>query len=63
MKNSAFAEGVLVKYKSMTGTIRFVCDQYVTVCVSTYDHKSRDVCVLVYRDEWETLKLLKESDK
>ena len=43
-----FTEGIQVQYKNCTGVIEFVCDEYVTVCIETYDDKFRSVCMLVY---------------
>ena len=43
-----FASGIQVKYKNCTGVIEFVCDEYVTICIETYEDKFRSVCMLVY---------------
>lgn len=59
-----FAEGLQVQYKSHFGTIRFICDSYVTVCVTNFPNdRRRDVCILVYREDFNQIKLLKESTK
>jgi hypothetical protein len=61
---TTFAEGLLVQYKDHIGTIRFICDSYVTMCVSPFpDEKRRDVCILIYRDSFKEIKLFKESQK
>jgi hypothetical protein len=59
-----FAEGLLVQYKDHIGTIRFICDSYITVCVNKFpEERRRDVCILVYRSNLDQIKLLKESSK
>ena len=59
-----FAEGLLVEYENYIGEIRFVCNTYVTLCVNSFPgEKRRDVCMLIYRKNFEKLKLLKESSK
>lgn len=58
-----FVEGLEVEYKGHIGTIRFICDQYVTVCVKKFSERNRDVCLLVYREHYSNIKLLKESIK
>jgi hypothetical protein len=63
MNSNSFYEGLDVKYQCHIGKIRFICESYVTICVSTYDHRSRDVCILVNRHRWNEISLLKESEK
>lgn len=59
-----FAEGLEVQYKDHIGTIRFICDSYVTVCIAKFpEDRRRDVCILVYRNNFNDIKLLKESTK
>lgn len=59
-----FAEGLEVRYKDHIGTIRFICDSYITMCISAFpEDKRRDVCILIYRNDYEHVKLLKESTK
>ena len=59
-----FAEGLEVQYKEHIGTIRFICDSYATVCVTKFPNdRRRDVCILVYRNNFDQIKLLKESTK
>ncbi len=60
---SVFAEGVVVQYKEWIGEIRFICDEYASVCTSVGVHRSSDVCLLVYKKDWEEMKLFKESHK
>jgi hypothetical protein len=59
-----FAEGLVVQYKDHIGKIRFVCNSYLTLCISEFpEEKRRDVCILIYRGEFNQIKLLKESTK
>ena len=58
-----FSEGVMVQYKEWIGEIRFICEDYASVCTSVGVHRSADVCVLVYKKNWEEMKLLKGSNK
>jgi len=60
---SVFAEGVVVQYKEWIGEIRFICDDYASVCTSVGAHRAADVCVIVYKKDWEEMKLFKESHK
>jgi hypothetical protein len=58
-----FAEGLYVRYRHITGTIKFISHEYITICIPSDEHKSKDVCVLVYRNEWKNVQLVKESEK
>jgi hypothetical protein len=59
-----FSEGLVVQYKDFIGTIRFVCNSYVTFCISQFpEEPRRDVCLLIYPSEFDKIKLLKESTK
>ena len=58
-----FTEGLVVKYKDHEGTIRFICDTYLTLCIEQYDEKRRDVCILIYRKEWNEIMLPYEDEK
>jgi len=60
---STFYKGLNVRYKDHVGFVNFVCEKYITVCIKTYEHRSRDVCLLVYPDQWKDVQLLKESEK
>jgi len=60
---NSFSEGLMVQYKDWIGEIRFICDDYASVCTSVGVHRSADVCLLVYKQNWGEMKLLKESHK
>jgi hypothetical protein len=57
MKYDSFVTGLEVEYKHFKGIIRFVCSQYITVCIQQFDHKVRDVCLLVYPSEWKDIRI------
>ena len=55
-----FAENLEVFYddylgQRVYGYIRFVCDEYVTVCVKEGPYKVNDVCLLFYPSTWDKL--------
>ena len=60
---TTFYSGLDVKYKEQVGFIDFVCEKYITICIKTFEHRSRDVCLLVYPQQWKDVQLLKESEK
>jgi hypothetical protein len=59
----SFAEGIIVQYRDWVGEIRFVCDEYLSICVRVGKNRVNDICVLVHRNDWNQVKLLKESGK
>ncbi len=64
MSKISFVEGLEVCYKQMYGVVRFVCDEYITVCVRTFpNEKVRDVCLIVYPNQYSLVTLAKESTK
>ena len=60
---STFYSGLRVKYRDHVGVVNFVCEKYITVCIKTFEHRSKDVCLLVYPNEWKDVQLLKQSEK
>jgi hypothetical protein len=58
-----FCEGINVYYNGFFGTIRFVCSHYITVCIQSSDDKIRDVCLIVYPEDYKSIALAKESTK
>ena len=59
----AFYQGLEVRYKDNVGFVDFICDKYITICVSRFEQRSKNVCLLVYASQWKDVKLLKQSDK
>lgn len=60
---TTFYSGLAVRYKDYNGVIDFICDQYITICLRKLEHRSKDVCMLVYSPQWKDVKLAKQSDK
>jgi hypothetical protein len=58
-----FSEGIVVQYRDWIGEVRFICDEYISICVRVGDYRVNDTCVLVYKSQWNQVKLLKESGK
>ena len=51
------------RYKTMEGSIEFICDDYLTICVSQKPnppgskHPMNKCCLLVYRQFWEDIEV------
>ena len=60
---TAFYQGLEVRYNQHVGFIDFVSERYVTICLRKFNERSRDVCLLVYPNQWKDIELLKQSDK
>ena len=63
MPKVTFAEGIEVYYRGIYGVVNFICEKYITICIKRSDHKSKDVCLLVYPNQYNEITLAKESDK
>lgn len=55
-----FAENLEVYYEDRTGKtiyghIRFICDEYVTVCIHEGRYRVNDCCLIFYPDQWDKL--------
>jgi hypothetical protein len=57
-----FSENIQVIYKEMQGLIDFVCDKYVVIKLNT-DAQYTSPRVLVYRDNYQQIEILKASTK
>lgn len=60
---TSFYNGLEVRYKDNIGVINFICEKYITICMEDADHKLKDVSLLVYRNRWKDVRLVKESEK
>lgn len=60
---TSFHNGLEVRYKDHVGVINFICEKYITICMVDADHKLKDVSLLVYRNQWKNVRLMKESEK
>jgi hypothetical protein len=59
-----FHEGLEAIYDNYVGIINFVGSSYLTLCVKYLpEEKVRNVCIVIYKDEFNKIKLLKESSK
>lgn len=58
MSTDAFYEGLEIRYKHLTGHIKFVCDEYITLCIHTNKDPMRDVCVLIFKNQWKDIELM-----
>jgi len=63
MSNITFAKGIEVYYRGMHGVVDFICEKYITVCISKSEDRLKDVCLLVYPSQYGEITLLKESGK
>jgi len=50
-----FIFGEKVHYKKLFGTVNFVCANYITILVREGKHKSQDINVLVYPEDYENV--------
>jgi hypothetical protein len=55
-----FAENLEVYYENSLGQktygyIRFICDEYVTVCIKEGPYRVNDCCLLFYPKQWDKL--------
>lgn len=50
-------EGLEVSYKNCRGHIRFMDEKYLTICIHTHSDPLRDVCILVYKSDWEKIQI------
>jgi hypothetical protein len=57
------AVGIDVIYKNHIGKINFVDDHYLTICICEFEERSRNVCIVVHRENYKEIQLLKESQK
>lgn len=58
MSQDLFYEGLEIQYKVHSGHVKFICEQYITMCVHTNKDPMRDVCILIYQDQWKNIELL-----
>ena len=61
--SQTFYTGLKVYYRNQLGKIQFICDEYITVCISQGENKIHDVCLVVYPKYYEYVTLAKQSEK
>lgn len=61
---AALTPGMPARYDGFEGVIKFVSDEYISLCIRTYEHgdpaarKSQtEVCICVTPDKWDDLEL------
>ena len=53
------ATGLTIEFKGDVGVVKFISDEYLTFCLKTKEEEMiSDVCVVVYRYEWDSIRLL-----
>ena len=45
-------EGETVKYNNIVGVVTFICDHSLSILVSKGNHRSQNVCVVVYKKDF-----------
>jgi hypothetical protein len=63
MPKITFAEGIEVYYRGTYGVVDFVCEKYIRVCINKTEDRLKDVCLLVYPNQFDEVTLVKESNK
>lgn len=59
MGHDSFYEGLEIKFKSHTGFVKFICDEYLTMCIRTNPDPMKDVCILIFHEQWKNIELIK----
>ena len=56
--------GMPVRFKEHEGTIEFICDQYITMCINCKPNedphclrKINKCCILIYEYQWDELEI------
>ena len=58
------ALGIIVEYKGNVGEIKFIDEIYLTICTkSKTPGMIGDLCLVVYREEWDIIKMLGEHNR
>ena len=56
-----FKVGSFVEWKNIEGYIRFISDEYISICVNIHDGDNHfDCCVVCYRNDWDQVIVHKE---
>lgn len=58
-----FHKGNEVIYKEFVGTVAFVCERSMSILIRQGQHPSQDVRLIVYSDQFNQIRLFKESSK
>ena len=52
-------EGLEIDWRGHVGKIKFITDEYLSLCIYRQDGSTSDTCLVVYKHQWEEIKLLK----
>lgn len=56
--------GTEVYYNGMYGHVRFVCEQYMTICVREFPQEPvRDVCLIVFPNRYSQIELVNGNNQ
>lgn len=58
MNQDSFYEGLSIKYKSHSGIVKFICDEYLTMCIQANPDPLKDVCILIFHEKWKDIELI-----
>jgi len=55
-----FELGSFVEWKQTKGYIRFISEEYISICINASKDDIMDCCVLCFRTYWNEIKVRKE---
>lgn len=58
-----FSEGLNVKYRGTYGEINFLSEKYLTLTIRKGTFPVNDVNILIFRENWDEIELIRESQK
>lgn len=47
-----FVENQQVVYRNFTGFVKFISNEYITICVDKNRNPLRDVCLVIHPEKW-----------
>jgi hypothetical protein len=58
MRN-AFAVGAQIEHQGLTGTVSFICEEYLTLCLKPpQDGMTGPVCLCIYNWDWDKINVV-----
>lgn len=57
-KHDFLIEGTSVRYKSHVGVVDFICNSYITILIKRGHHRSHNVSILVYSEQYNLVELI-----
>lgn len=52
-----YAIGDHVQYNNVHGTVKFICDQYLSIMVNNPENRAQECRVIVYYSDWKHIVL------